>query len=159
MGESVRLADQLRKALHGDGWYGPSWREVLDGLGVSDALRRPVSQGHTIGEIVLHTITWHEVARERLGGENPPQPTPEEDFPKTAFANESEWKAATENLFATGNALAETIAGFPDSRLDEERANNAGTWYQLACGMLQHDLYHLGQVSLLKKAAEKAAVS
>ncbi|HKA24262.1 MAG TPA: DinB family protein [Candidatus Eisenbacteria bacterium] len=159
MSESGRLADQLRKSLHGVAWYGPSWRESLEGIGAADAVRRPVAQGHTIGEIVLHVITWHEVAKRRLGGDTPPQPTPEQDFPTAAFANEGEWKAATDKLFATGNALAETIAAFPDSRLDEERGNNAGTWYHLACGMLQHDLYHLGQVGLLRRAAEKAAVS
>jgi len=159
MGESQRLADQLRKAFNGEAWYGPSWRESLEGVGPADARRRPVAQAHSIGEIVLHTITWHEVATKRLAGGTPPQPTDEENFPKAEFTHESEWKAAIDKLFATGNALAETIAAFPDAKLDEQRPNNAGTWYQLACGMLQHDLYHLGQVGLLKKAAEKAPVS
>jgi len=159
MSETGRLADQLRKSLYGEAWYGPSWREALEGLNATDAQRRPVAQGHTIGEIVLHTITWHELATMRLRGGMPPQPTAEQDWPKASFANEGEWKVATDKLFATADALAETIVAFPDSRLPEERPNNAGTWYQLACGMLQHDLYHLGQVSLLKKAAEKAAVS
>lgn len=159
MGESARLADQLRKALQGEAWYGPSWRESLEGLGLADALRRPLAHGHSIGEIVLHTITWREVAAQRLSGGTPAQPTPEQDWPKATFASEKDWKTATDRLFATGAALADTIAAFPDARLDEQRPNNAGTWYNLACGMLQHDLYHLGQVGLLKKAAEKQPVS
>lgn len=159
MGESARLADQLRKALQGEAWYGPSWREALDGVSMADALRRPVAQGHSIGEIVLHTITWQDVAQKRLSGETPAQPTAEQDWPKAAFASEKDWKAAIDQLFASGDGLAGAIAAFPDARLGEERGNNAGTWYNLACGMLQHDLYHLGQVSLLKKAAEKAPVS
>jgi uncharacterized damage-inducible protein DinB len=159
MGESGRLADQLRKALQGEAWYGPSWREALEGVTMADAIRRPVTQGHSIGEIVLHTSTWQDVAAQRLGGQTPPQPTEEQDWPKTAFASEKDWKAAIDRLFATGAALADAIGAFPDARLSEERPNNAGTWYHLACGMLQHDLYHLGQVSLLKKAAEKAPVS
>jgi uncharacterized damage-inducible protein DinB len=157
MSESARLADQLRKALKGEAWYGPSWHDVLEGLGVKDALRRPVAQGHSIGEIVLHAITWQEIAAKRLGGETPPQPTDEQDWPKVNFDSESDWEKAKHRFFVTGAALADAIGAFPAERLDEQRANNAGTWYHLASGMLQHDLYHLGQVSLLKKAAEKTA--
>jgi len=160
MGESARLADQLHKSLQSDAaWYGPSWKQTLEGVTFKDALNRPVAQGHSIGEIVLHTITWHEVATQRLSGGTPPQPTAEEDWRKAAFSSEKDWHAAVDQLFATGAALADAIAALPDTRLDEQRPNNAGTWYNLACGMLQHDLYHLGQVGLLKKAAEKAPVS
>lgn len=159
MGESARLADQLRKALQGEAWYGPSWKESLEGVTLADALRRPMAQGHSIGEIVLHTITWQAVAAQRLSGQSPAQPTAEQDWPQATFATEKDWKAATDRLFATGGELADAIAQFPDARLSEERPNNAGTWYHLAIGMLQHDLYHLGQVGLLKKAAEKAPVS
>ena len=159
MSESARLADQLHKALKGEPWYGPSWHAVLEGLSVKDAVRRPIPQGHSIGEVVLHVITWHEVATKRLAGGTPPQPTDEQDWPKVNFDTEHEWQAATHRLFVTGAALADAIGALPDSRWDEQRPNNAGTWYHLGCGMLQHDLYHLGQVSLLKKAAEKAAVS
>src|SRR5262249_33416997 len=159
MGESARLAEQLQKALQGEAWYGPSWREALEGGGVAEALRRPVAQGHSIGEVVLHVITWQGGAAKRLNGATPAQPAQEQDWPKAAFASEKEWKEATDRLFETGAALAEAIASFPEARWDEPRPNNAGTWYQLGCGMLQHDLYHLGQVSLLKKAAEKQTVS
>ena len=159
MGESARLADQLRKSLQGEAWYGPSWRDALEGVGMADALQRPLAQGHSIGEIVLHTITWQEVAAKRLSGQTPAQPTEEQDWPKATFASENDWKAATDQLFATGGALADAIGAFPEARLTEERPNNAGTWYHLACGMLQHDLYHLGQVSLLKKAVVKAPIS
>ena len=160
MGESARLADQLHKALQSDAaWYGPSWKQTLEGLSFSDALRRPVAHGHSIGEIVLHTITWHEVATKRLTGGTPPQPTDEEDWRKATFDSDTGWEAVKHRLFVTGAALADAIGAFPDAQWDEQRPNNAGTWYNLACGMLQHDLYHLGQVGLLKKAAEKAPVS
>lgn len=155
MNEVGRLADQLDRALNGDAWHGPSWREVLDGVGVQAALQRPLPSAHTIGELVLHTINWHEVVRRRILGESP-QVTDEMDWPKAAFASEAEWKAAVQRLFDTGRTLSDTIRGFPDARLQEERGNDAGSWYHLMIGILQHDLYHAGQVGLLKKAAVPA---
>jgi uncharacterized damage-inducible protein DinB len=157
MNESQRLADQLERALNGDAWHGPSWREALEGVGLQAALQRPIPNAHGIGEIVLHVTTWQDVARRRLAGETPPQPTDEQDWPRASFASEAEWRAATERLFETGRALAETIARFPEARLLEERGNQTGTWYALMIGILQHDLYHAGQVGLLKKAAVPVA--
>lgn len=152
MNESRRIAEQLEKALKGPAWHGPSWREVLEGVTLGGAVQHPVSGGHSIAEIVLHVTTWHDVARRRFGGETP-QVTDEQDWPHPAFASEAEWQAGVQRLFDTGQALVETIAGFPAERLEDERGGNAGTWYGLAIGMLQHDLYHAGQVGLLRKAA------
>src|SRR5439155_13470900 len=121
-------------------WYGPSWREALEGVGFAAALQHPVPNGHSIGEIVLHTTTWHDVARRRLEGESP-KVTDEQDWPRASFANEEEWAAATRRLFDTGRELAAAIVRFPGERLLEERPNNAGTWYALMISMLQHDLY------------------
>jgi len=152
MNESGRLADQLNRALNGEAWHGPSRREVLDGVNSQVAVQRPVPNGHSIGEIVLHVVNWHDVVRRRIEGETP-EVTDDQDWPRAAFASEAEWKAAIQRLFDTGRALSDTIARFPVARLEEERGNNTGTWYQLLIGILQHDLYHAGQVGLLKKAA------
>src|SRR5262245_59131893 len=151
MSESKRLADQYEKALEGEAWYGPSWREVLKGVTATDAQRRPVPDAHTIGEIVLHVTTWHEAALKRFAGESP-QVTPEEDWRVAKFASDQEWFAATQRLFETGKTLENAVSAFPEARLQEKRPNLDGTWFELAIGMLQHDLYHAGQAGLLKKA-------
>jgi hypothetical protein len=155
MSESKRLADQLHRALNGDAWHGPAWREVLEDVSLSDALRRPIPQAHSIAEIVLHTTTWQDVARRRLEGETP-KVTEEQDWPKATFTSDAEWSVTTKRLFETGKALADTVAAFPEQRLQEERPGGAGTWYQLAIGILQHELYHAGQVGLLRKAGVTA---
>jgi uncharacterized damage-inducible protein DinB len=152
MNEGERLADQLDKALNGEAWHGPSWREVLDGIGFQAALKRPVPNAHGIADIVLHTTTWHDVTRRRLAGETPTV-TDDQDWPRPASASEAEWQAAVQRLFESGRSLSDSIASFPPERLFEERPNKAGTWYALMIGMLQHDLYHAGQVGLLRKAA------
>jgi hypothetical protein len=155
MNESERIAGQLDKALHGEAWHGPSWREVLDGVSRQAALRRPIPEAHTIAEIVLHTASWHDIVRERMEG-GVPQVTEARDWPDGSLRNDAAWKAAKARLFATGKALRSAIARFPAGKLHKQRPGTSGTWYDLALGQLQHDLYHAGQVAVLRKVKGRA---
>jgi hypothetical protein len=157
MNESTRLADQLRRALNGDAWHGPSWREALDGIGRDAALHRPIPDAHTIGEVVLHATTWHDVVRRRLNGESP-QVSEAEDWPAAAFADEEAWRKTLGRLVETGEALVAVVGGFPAAKLHEKRPGSDGTWYELVIGELQHVLYHAGQVGVLRKARVPSAV-
>ena len=66
MNESERLAGELDKALNGEAWHGPSWREALEGVTPEQALAHPVPGAHSIAEVVRHAATWHDVVRRRL---------------------------------------------------------------------------------------------
>jgi hypothetical protein len=157
MNESERLAQQYERALNGDAWHGPSWREVLEGVTRETALRKPIPEAHSIAEIVLHATTWHDVVRRRLEGESP-QVSDAEDWSAARFADDAAWDAAVRRLLESGRALRETVARFPVERLEATRPNTEGNWYELLIGELQHVLYHAGQVSLLKKAAVRVGV-
>jgi hypothetical protein len=157
MNESKRLAEQLSRALNGDAWHGPSWREALDGVGRGEATHRPIADAHTIGEVLLHATTWNHVVRRRLEGESP-QVSDSEDWPAATFPDERAWSSAKERFFESGKALVDKVAAFPAGQLEEKRPGVDGTWYELVVGQLQHVLYHAGQVSLLRKARAKAAV-
>lgn len=151
MNESERLASELQKALNGEAWHGPSWRELLEGVTREDALERPVAGAHNMAEIVRHVTTWEDVVRRRLEGETPAV-SDAEDWPRPDLEGESAWQATIERLFVTSRALCETVARFPVERLQERRPGMDQTWYAMLIGELQHVLYHAGQVSLLKKA-------
>jgi hypothetical protein len=151
MNETKRLAGQLERALNGEAWHGPSWREVLEGVTREDALYRPIPEAHTIAEIVLHQTAWLDVIRRRLKGESP-QVSDAEDWPAAEFAHARAWSAAVERLFENGRSLCEAIDRFPVERLEELRPGVDDTWFGLIIGMLQHTLYHAGQIGLLRKA-------
>ena len=155
MNESKRLANQLKKALEGGAWHGPSWRDALEDVSCEQALEQPVGNAHSIAEIVLHASTWHEGVRQRLQGETPEVPD-SQDWPVVTLTDESTWEAAKERLFTSGRALYEVVDRFPMERLHEPRRNAEGTWYELVIGELQHITYHAGQVSLLRKAGVQA---
>jgi len=157
MNESGRLADQLSKALNGDAWHGPSWRDVLEGLPREAALQRPIPDAHTIAEVLLHATSWNDIVRRRLQGESP-KVSGAEDWPPASFADQESWFAALARFRESGRALVATVEGFPVESLNEKRPGTQGTWYDLIVGQLQHLLYHAGQVALLKKARAHASV-
>ncbi len=153
--DTQRLAEQIQKALEGEAWHGPSWREVLEGVSREAALTRPIPRAHTIAEIVAHATTWHDVVRRRLNGETP-QVTDAEDWPDPAAANDDAWAKAVSRLMETGHALRKTVEAFPAARIHEPRPGLDQTWHTLIIGELQHMLYHAGQVAILWKASVKS---
>jgi len=157
MNESERLADQIERALNGDAWHGPSWKEVLEGVSREAALQRPIPEAHSIAEIVRHATTWHDVVRRRLDGESPAV-SDAEDWPAANLPDDAAWTAARSRLFDTGRALRETVARFPAERLKEKRPGVDDVWYHLVIGELQHVLYHAGQAAILKKAVVRVGV-
>ncbi len=157
MNESQRLADQMTRALEGDAWHGPSWREALERVTREAALYRPIPEAHTIAEIVLHATTWHEVVQQRLEGGSP-HVSDAQNWPPAAFKDDAAWSAAVTRLLQTGKALAAKVEQFPAEKLLEKRTGVDDTWYGLIVGQLQHMLYHAGQVALLKKAHARVAV-
>jgi hypothetical protein len=73
----------------------------------------------------------------------------EMNFPKPGT-----WDAAIDGLHASQNALVEAIKNFPEERLGElvPNATHKYTFYTLIHGVIHHDIYHLGQIALLKKS-------
>jgi uncharacterized damage-inducible protein DinB len=65
--------------------------------------------------------------------------------------SEAAWEQARTALDRGHRALVETIARVPESRLDEPILEGMSTVYVTLHGVIQHDLYHAGQIAILKK--------
>ncbi|MGH9863503.1 MAG: DinB family protein [Candidatus Acidiferrales bacterium] len=153
MGEAERIADQLRRAYEGEAWHGPAVREALAGVTAAQAARRPLREAHTIWEIVLHIATWESVVRRRLEGEEIGELSPEQDWPPVRDTSEAAWKKTLADLEKGNQQLRDVMAGLTDSRLEEKVPVKGYSVYYMSHGVIQHDLYHAGQMALLKKAA------
>ncbi len=148
MSEIERIRDQLRRAYTGDAWHGPSLKEVLEGVDADTASARPIADAHSIRELVLHIVAWENEAIRRLNGAGHDLP-PEEDWPHGADA----WTQLVDELDASHTRLVEALGALDDSRLDGAVMGTGGTVYHLLHGVVQHNLYHGGQIALLRRAA------
>src|SRR5207247_9136601 len=117
--EVQRILVQLEWACEGNAWHGPSVRELLKGISARQAAAKSVPAGHSIWEIVLHIITWQDVARRRLAGEAIVDLPPELDWPSVPDTSETAWRRAVENLNQSKQQLYEAISQLDDHRLSD----------------------------------------
>ena len=156
--ELDRIIDQLQRAYDGDAWHGPSLSDALDGVDARQAVHRPIADGHTIAEIVRHVTTWtREITRRLRSGMA--QDLEEPDWQRRAVANDEEWAALLDALDAAQEELVGEMKKLTDADLDgmigdvRDRALGSGiSRYVMLHGLVQHHIYHAGQIALLRKA-------
>ena len=149
--ETALIADQLRRAFEGDAWHGPALLELLQDLDAATAAARPLPKVHSIWELVLHISAWDGAACHRLAGEKC-QPTGPANFPPVLKPTETAWRKAVAQVTRTHEMLVKTVASLPESRLRERVPGKKYDFYFLLHGVAQHELYHAGQIAILKKA-------
>jgi hypothetical protein len=152
--ECLRIADQLRRAFRGDPWHGPPLSDLLSGVSAEQSRLRPLASAHTIHELVLHIDIYVRVALEATRG----NPMPglfgtEQDWPAAGTGDEA-WDAALKQLFERAESLAQRIEGFVDWHLQETVPGRDYDFYYLFHGVVQHSLYHGGQIAMLKRALQ-----
>ncbi len=150
--EKSRIADQLKRAFEGDAWHGPAVLEVLEGVKASAAASKPVSGAHSIWELVLHITAWDGAIRRRMEGQAL-QLSPEQDFPPVKDTSDAAWRAALEGLKQRHSDLIQGVLAMPDHRLTSQVPGKDYDFYHMLHGAAQHELYHAGQIALLKKVA------
>lgn len=144
------LADQIRRAHWGESWHGPAVREVLAGVSAQDAAAHPIAGAHSIWEIVLHMASGYRLVLRRVRGENA-QLVSDEDWPPVPPVSADAWRRTQEELDELNRRLQAEVAVFPAERLAQEMGSEFPAYIQF-CGAPQHDLYHAGQIVMLKKA-------
>jgi uncharacterized damage-inducible protein DinB len=148
--ESQRIAEQHRLAFHGEAWHGSSLKQILEKIGAVRAAARPLATAHSIWEIVLHISATHELVHRQLCGDPKPL-TPDEDWPSVTDTRDAAWHQALDAL-ETGHArVMSALARVPDARLDQPIMPASVSLYCTVHGLVQHDLYHAGQIALLAK--------
>jgi uncharacterized damage-inducible protein DinB len=157
MAEIERLADQLQRAFYRDAWCGPSLLETLEGVNAEQAAARPLARAHSIWEIVAHVSGWKMNVHQRLEGQLVRLPD-EGDWPPVVDPSERSWQQTLAKLKARHDALLISVRGLDEARLEDvlltESSRETGggvSCYVTLHGAAQHDLYHGGQISLLKK--------
>jgi len=149
--EPARIAEQLRRAFEGDAWHGPALLELLQDLDATTAAAKPLPKAHSIWELVLHIAAWDEAASRRLAGEKW-QPQGTANFPLVPKPTEAAWRKAVAYAKRSHDVLVKTVAALPESRLRERVPGKKYDFYHMLHGVAQHELYHAGQIAILKKA-------
>jgi uncharacterized damage-inducible protein DinB len=153
----AEFQDQVARIAAGDPWYGPPASRVLQGVTASQAVAYPIPGAHSIWELVLHMTSWVREVTRRVAEGVWGQPA-DGDWPAVPQATPEHWRAAVAAFDQAHADLRTALEAFPETRLDvllgteRDPAMATGqTHAQMLHGILQHDAYHLGQISLLRK--------
>jgi uncharacterized damage-inducible protein DinB len=153
--ELERLEGQLKTSFEGPAWHGPSVMEVLADITPEQAAVHPLSGAHSIWELVLHLAATYRVVLRRLERNDAPL-TPAEDWPPVPAPTASNWHDAVRSLQQVNQQLRTAVLGFSAGQLDQPLASESYTAYTQFIGVTQHDLYHAGQIALLRKGLREA---
>ena len=149
--EVDNIVDQLERAFEGDAWHGSSMSELLAGVSAKQAAAHSVAAAHSIWEIVVHTAVWQRTVRERLEGRPIRSLPDEEDWPSIDDTSQAAWAVAVGELRAEYELLREEALRWRGRDLGETTQGQRYTVYEMLHGVIQHDLYHAGQIAILKK--------
>lgn len=149
------LLEEFSRHFVKECWAGPAVMEVLNDITAEQAIFKPIPNAHSTWELVLHMVTWIDVGRWRLEG-NEHVPTDEENFPPVTDNSEAAWAAAQETLRTSYNKLIAAIGHCDDEKLAEQIPAGKGlTHLARLNGIIQHSMYHAGQIGLMKKTFEQ----
>ncbi len=155
LSQSAFLAEQLRRAFAGNAWHGPALLELLEDVDAETAAAKPIPTVHSIWELVLHIAAWDDAAVRRLAG-NKCQPSGTANFPLVPKPSEAVWRKAVAHARRTHDRLVRVVASLPDSRLRDRVPGKKYDFAFMLQGVAQHELYHAGQIAILKKATQAA---
>ena len=153
MSEIERIRDQLRRAVLGGAWHGPSVSEAVADLSPAQAWGYLAPGTHSPVELLLHIAAWLGIVRQRFEGEVV-TPTAADDWPAAPRESFAAWAECRARLTHAHWALDEALAGADDRRLSERIPGQDDDIYYMLHGAVQHSIYHAGQIRLIVKGME-----
>ena len=152
LGPREVLLHALREGYGASAWHGPNLPGALRGVTARQAAWRPGPGRHNIRELVVHAAYWKARVRHRLAGEKDGSfPLEGSNWFNLSAPTEKAWRAERELLAREHRALVEALGRFPAARLGRVLPGSKDrTALREIAGIALHDVYHAGQIQLLK---------
>ncbi|HVW15213.1 MAG TPA: DinB family protein [Mucilaginibacter sp.] len=157
MTTSEKLQHELQNVLSGNPWYGDNVYSIIEKVSFEAAFEKPQGAAHSIAEIALHMLSWTEEVMDRLNGKDAGPPL-SGDWPETGAPEEQKWQNYVNDLKLVNVNLQRVIGEFDEDKWSEpmndkrEPALGTGVSYEeLVNGLIQHHIYHSGQISILNR--------
>ena len=158
------LVDLVDEGFDHQSWHGTSLLGSIRGVNAARASWRPSVQRHSIWELTVHAAYWKYAVRRRITGEKRgtfacvgsnwfarPASDPHDSTPASGKENDRAWKADVRLLVDEHRRLREAVAALDRRALTRPISGKRYSVAFLVRGIAAHDLYHAGQIQLLKK--------
>jgi len=151
-GEMLFLSEQIKDAYEGDPWFGRNAKTLLSEVDEAMVFEKPNGQ-HSIVELLWHMINWREftISRFKKDNGNDLHYFEINDWRKLDHSNKNLWQQGLQRLQQTQDELIELLQQQNDELLNQNVEERNYNFRKLLNGIVQHDIYHLGQIAYLKK--------
>jgi hypothetical protein len=143
--EIQKIIDILRHTFEKGAWHGPSVQEALGDVS-PDIIDNRIGNGNSIIELVAHMTSWRTFVTEKLKGNDSFDVTDESNFPKG-----KDWDTVMAELNKSQVDLISILEKTPDEKLKQIVPGRNYKFFTMVHGIIHHDLYHTGQIMLLKR--------
>jgi hypothetical protein len=152
-GVIATLLHLIDQAYDHKAWHGTNLRGSIRGVSVEQALWRPAPNRHNIWEVIVHAAYWKYIVRRRTMGEKKGSfPLKGSNwFPRDGKLTENDWRNDVALLEQTHRLLREAIATLKPKDLPVIPVGSKVSNLAILHGIASHDLYHAGQIQLLKR--------
>ena len=139
------LLANLDAAYLRHGFQGTTLRNAIRGLSAEDVSWRPANGRHNIWELTAHAAYWKYIVRRRLSGNRGAFPMKGSNWiPAPASIDEASWQQLVRLLDEEHRLLRDVISSLTDAELRDPKK------VRLVYGVAAHDVYHTGQIQLVK---------
>ena len=142
---------QLTEIQDGSLWFDQCFKEKLSSLTDAEAFTRPIPQVHSVAEHMSHILAWRQECLLRFRGERTDLMNSPEDWKNNEVLIETGWEKIKAQFFASTVTLIKVLENQDDSYLEIKFADEAYNNHYLIEGIIQHDIYHLGQIGITIK--------
>ena len=141
------IAQRLDIIYKGEPWFGESLQTKLKNVTETNAFKQPVNNKHSIAEILSHMEYWRKRFTLEVQGKILPEFSEVENWPEVNTLKKQGWKKLQTSFDETHNELVNALKK-ANGKLSEGLITNLN-------GMVDHDVYHLGQIGIVKSLVNK----
>ena len=150
------LVTAIDQAFDKKSWHGTNLRGSIRGVTFEEAAWRPAPNRHNIWEIVLHAAYWKYVVRRRILNEKRGSfPLKGSDWFTPEDVSDAAWKRDVRLLLDVHRSMRGAVIGLDAQDLSRKPSGRKVDNLSLLTGISAHDLYHAGQIQLLKRLGAK----
>jgi uncharacterized damage-inducible protein DinB len=149
---------QLKELQDGSVWFDQCFNDKLSGLTDVEAFTKPLPELHSIAEQVSHILAWRKECILMFSGSRTNLMNSPEDWKTNNDLKRMGWGKLKTALNESKNELIHLLDNKTDEYLDTMFMDTENSFHYLIEGIIQHDIYHLGQIGICIKLLSKYKV-
>ena len=146
---------QLDELDNGSRWFDQCFKEKLSSVSDTEAFIRPVPAVHSVAEQVSHIIAWRQEALRRFKQERTDLMNSAEDWRENTELMKTGWQNLKDQLYESTADLISVLENKDDTFLEIIFRDTDYNFHYVIEGIIQHDLYHLGQIGVTIKLLQQ----